>query len=153
MFIGLGPKNTRPFYFKQPLPKFIYCQFLFKFPNQIVNSLEEQNQINKSWTVCSPTLCSALNPWLRRFKLGRQSCWFQILQRLKAHLHWRFYLDENVSVLATVSMFVVMDVYDSHGKQIHQPWDTLGRCGLKNRKSSIFSKRYAQGTIITLIIL
>ena len=50
-------------------------------------------------------------------------------------------------------MFVVMDVYDSHGKQIHQPWDTLGRRGLKNRKSSIFSKRYAQGTIITLIIL
>ena len=41
VFIGLGPKNTRPFYFKQPLPKFIYCQFLFKFPNQIVNSLEE----------------------------------------------------------------------------------------------------------------
>ena len=71
----------------------------------------------------------------------------------KARLHWRFYLDENVSVLATVSMFVVMDVYDSHGKQIHQPWDTLGRCGLKNRKSSIFSKRYAQGTSITLIIL
>ena len=58
---------------------------------------------------------------------------------LKARLHWRFYLDENVSILATVSMFVVMDVYDSHGK--------------KNRKSSIFSKRYAQGTIITLIIL
>ena len=75
------------------------------------------------------------------------------MQTLKARLHWRFYLDENVSVLATVSMFVVMDVYDSHGKQIHQPWDTLGRRGLKNRKSSIFSKRYAQGTIITLIIL
>ena len=50
-------------------------------------------------------------------------------------------------------MFFVIDVYESHGKQIHQPWDTLGRCGLKNRKSSIFSKRYAQGTIITLIIL
>ena len=57
---------------------------------------------------------------------------------LKARLHWRFYLDENVSVLATVSMFVVMDVYDSHGKQIHQPWDTLGRCGLKNRKILFF---------------
>ena len=57
---------------------------------------------------------------------------------LKARLHWRFYLDENVSILATVSMFVVMDVYDSHGKQIHQPWDTLGRCGLKNRKILFF---------------
>ena len=42
---------------------------------------------------------------------------------VKAHLHWRFYLDENVGVLATVSMFVVMDVYDSQGKQIHAPWD------------------------------
>ena len=42
---------------------------------------------------------------------------------LKARLHWRFYLDENVGVLATVSMFVVMDVYDSQGKQIHAPWD------------------------------
>ena len=31
-------------------------------------------------------------------------------------------LDENVGVLATVSMFVVMDVYDSQGKQIHAPW-------------------------------
>ena len=41
---------------------------------------------------------------------------------LKARLHWRFYLDENVGVLATVSMFVVMDVYDSQGKQIHAPW-------------------------------
>ena len=43
--------------------------------------------------------------------------------QLKARLHWRFYLDENVGVLATVSMFVVMDVYDSQGKQIHAPWD------------------------------
>ena len=41
---------------------------------------------------------------------------------LKACLHWRFYLDKNVGVLATVSMFVVMDVYDSQGKQIHAPW-------------------------------
>ena len=36
---------------------------------------------------------------------------------VKACLHWRFYLDENVGVLATVSMFVAMDVYDSQGKQ------------------------------------
>ena len=30
---------------------------------------------------------------------------------------------KTLAFLATVSMFVVMDVYDSHGKQIHQPWD------------------------------
>ena len=35
----------------------------------------------------------------------------------KVRLHWRFYLEKNVGILATVSMFVVMDVYDSQGKQ------------------------------------
>ena len=37
----------------------------------------------------------------------------------------RFDLDENVGILATVSMFVVMDVYDSQGKQIHAPWGVV----------------------------
>ena len=42
---------------------------------------------------------------------------FKIVFSLKACLHWHFYLDKNIGVLATVSMFVVMDVYDSQGKQ------------------------------------
>ena len=50
---------------------------------------------------------------------------FKIATDLKARLHWSFYLDENIGVLATVSMFVIMDVYDSRGKQIHQPWDVV----------------------------
>ena len=54
---------------------------------------------------------------------GRTGCRTHQICSVKAPLHWRFYLDENVGVLATVSMFVVMDVYDSQGKQIHAPWD------------------------------
>ena len=59
-----------------------------------------------------------LSKRLDTYKLSKVS-----VRNLKARLHWRFYLDENVGVLATVSMFVVMDVYDSQGKQIHAPWD------------------------------
>ena len=58
-----------------------------------------------------------LSPWRLRFFVSAVSGLF-----LKARLHWRFYLNENVGILATVSMFVVMDVYDSQGKQIHAPW-------------------------------